>query len=395
MSWKGCNFSVKIRKFSAEESWRCTFGALCMLFDQWSLLCFINHYCLRVSNNRHSDNDIVSLILSLKMCWEVDGQAETWHFWLHRVPGWRRWNLLIVISDAHGDKVCSHYRGSWDLDCLFMGTHWAGNKVKQISSYRVTQSIIYRVPAKNIRTFLVAQMVKNLPAMQETWVPSLGVEDSLEKGMATHCSILPGESHGQWSLMGYRTWGCKESDTTEWLTLSLSLRIRQWTTCSGSCVFSSPCDAERRWWGVDPVGVRRYGWAQGSRIRQRVCGRAALGAQFSFSLFRQGSQHHMGKFISVTQSCPILCDPMDCSTPGFPVHPNSRSLPKLMSIESVMPSNHLILCHPFLLPSSILSSIRVFSNKSALQMRWPKYWSFSFQFQPIRVRKQQLELNME
>ena len=57
---------------------------------------------------------------------------------------------------------------------------------------------------------------------------------------------------------------------------------------------------------------------------------------------------------------------------------NSKSLLKLMSIESVMPSNHLILCHPLLLPPSIFRSIRDFSNESALHIRWPKYWSFSF-----------------
>ena len=57
---------------------------------------------------------------------------------------------------------------------------------------------------------------------------------------------------------------------------------------------------------------------------------------------------------------------------------NSRSSPKLMSIESVMPSNHLILCHPLLLLPSIFPSIRVFSSESALHIRWPKYWSFSF-----------------
>ena len=66
------------------------------------------------------------------------------------------------------------------------------------------------------------------------------------------------------------------------------------------------------------------------------------------------------------------------STPGLPVHHHSRSLPKLMSIESVMPSNHLILCYPLLLLPSIFPSIRVFSNESALHIRWPKYWSFSF-----------------
>ena len=61
---------------------------------------------------------------------------------------------------------------------------------------------------------------------------------------------------------------------------------------------------------------------------------------------------------------------------------NSQSLLKLMSIESVMPSNHLILCYPLLLPSSIFPSIRVFSNKSVLRIRWPKYWSLSFNISP-------------
>ena len=61
---------------------------------------------------------------------------------------------------------------------------------------------------------------------------------------------------------------------------------------------------------------------------------------------------------------------------------SSQSLPKLMSIESVVPSNHFILCHSLLLPSSIFPSIRVFSNESALCIRWPKYWSFSFNISP-------------
>ena len=88
------------------------------------------------------------------------------------------------------------------------------------------------------------------------------------------------------------------------------------------------------------------------------------------------------QFSSVAQSCPTLCDPMDCSTPGLPVHHQLPELLKLMSIESMMPSNHLILCCPFLLPPSIFSSIRVFSNKSVLRIRWPKYWSFSFSISP-------------
>ena len=61
---------------------------------------------------------------------------------------------------------------------------------------------------------------------------------------------------------------------------------------------------------------------------------------------------------------------------------NSRSLLKLMSIELVMPSNHLILCHPLLLLPSVFPNIRVFSNESALHIRWPKYWSFSFKISP-------------
>ena len=61
---------------------------------------------------------------------------------------------------------------------------------------------------------------------------------------------------------------------------------------------------------------------------------------------------------------------------------NSQSLLKLMSIELVMPSNHLILCCPLLLPPSVFPSIRVFSNESALRIRWPKYWSFSFSISP-------------
>ena len=87
------------------------------------------------------------------------------------------------------------------------------------------------------------------------------------------------------------------------------------------------------------------------------------------------------QFSSVTQLCPTLCNPMNCSTPGFPVH-HCRSLLKLMSTESVMPSNHLILCCPLLLLPSVFCSIRVFSNESILHIRWPKYWSFSFSICP-------------
>ena len=83
------------------------------------------------------------------------------------------------------------------------------------------------------------------------------------------------------------------------------------------------------------------------------------------------------QFSSVTQSCLTLCDPMDCSMPGFSVDHNSQSLLKLMSIKSVMPSNHLVLCHRLLILPSIFLSIRIFSSELALHIRWPQYWSFS------------------
>ena len=90
----------------------------------------------------------------------------------------------------------------------------------------------------------------------------------------------------------------------------------------------------------------------------------------------------ISQFSSVTQSYPTHCNPMDCSSPALPNITNSLSLLKLISIESVMPSNHLILCLPLLLLPSIYPSIRVFSNESVLCIRWPKYWSFSFSITP-------------
>ena len=85
---------------------------------------------------------------------------------------------------------------------------------------------------------------------------------------------------------------------------------------------------------------------------------------------------------SVAQLCLTICNPMDCSMLGFPVHHSSQSLIKLMSIQLVIPPNYLILCHPLLLQPSIFPSIRGFSNESVLHIRWPKYWNFSFSISP-------------
>ena len=90
-----------------------------------------------------------------------------------------------------------------------------------------------------------------------------------------------------------------------------------------------------------------------------------------------------------------LCDPMNRSTPGLPVHHQLPSLPKLMSIESVMPSSHLILCRPLLLLTPIPPSIRVFSSESTLRMRWPKYWSLSFSISPSKEHPGLISFRMD
>ena len=95
-----------------------------------------------------------------------------------------------------------------------------------------------------------------------------------------------------------------------------------------------------------------------------------------------GLRSVLNQFSLFAQSCPTLWPPWTAAHQTSLSITNSWSLLKLMSIESVMPSNHLILCHPLLLLPSIFPSIRVFSNELALQIRWPKYWSFSFSISP-------------
>ena len=87
-------------------------------------------------------------------------------------------------------------------------------------------------------------------------------------------------------------------------------------------------------------------------------------------------------FSSVTQLCPTFVTPWTAACQATLSITSSQSSPKLMSVELVVPSNHLILCCPLLLLPSIFPSIRVFSNESALCIKWPKYWSFSFNISP-------------
>ena len=153
-------------------------------------------------------------------------------------------------------------------------------------------------------------------------IPGLGRSPGEGHGNPLQYSCLE-NPHGQRSLAGFYPWGLKDSHTIEWLSTHRHVRVQ--SGLYGKCVFDF--------------------------LRQCCC--------------------------SFTQSCLTLYDPTDCSTPASLSFTISQSLLKLMSTESVMPSNLLILCHPLLLPPSIFPSIRVFSNESALHIRWPKYWSFS------------------
>ena len=101
------------------------------------------------------------------------------------------------------------------------------------------------------------------------------------------------------------------------------------------------------------------------------------------------------QFSSVAQSCPTLCDPTDCSTPGLPIHHQLPEFTQTHVIELVMSSNHLILCHPLLLLPSIFPSIRVCSNESGLHIRWPKYWSFSFNISPSNEHSVLISFRMD
>ena len=162
-------------------------------------------------------------------------------------------------------------------------------------------------------------MVEDLPAMKETWVQSLDLEDPLEKGMATQSSI--------------------------------------------------PC--WRIPWTEELGRLRSLG-------SQRVEHNWAINA-FTFKNPFSSVQFSLLQSLSYIL---LLVTPWTAAGQASLSITNSWSSPKLMSIESVMPSNHLILCRPLLLLPSVFPSTRVFSNESAVCMRWPKYWSFSFNISP-------------
>jgi len=107
------------------------------------------------------------------------------------------------------------------------------------------------------------------------------------------------------------------------------------------------------------------------------------------------SDFQFSQFSSVAQSCPTLCDPMNSARQASLSIAISRSSLKLTSIELVMPSSHLILCHLLLLLPPIPPIIRVFSNESTLHMRWPKYWSLSFSINPSKEHPGLISFRMD
>ena len=208
--------------------------------------------------------------------------------------------------------------------------------------------------------------------MQETWVQSVGWKDPLEKGVATHSSILawripwteePGglQVHG---VVNSWTW-LSDSDTflllkrnfrdpDMWLVKIFLLRWRV-----SYCVWAllQPKKRHDAYWVALEVQIRSY------QISRSVVSDSAI------------------PWIAACQASLSIT--------------NSRSSLRLTSIESVMPSSHLILCIPLLLLPPIPPSIRVFSNESALHMRWPKYWSFSFSISPSKEHRGLISFRMD
>jgi len=180
--------------------------------------------------------------------------------------------------------------------------------------------------------------------------------------------------------VGYSPWGPKESDMTERLHFYFSLSYigeGNGNPFQCSCL-KNPRDG-RAWWAAI------YGVAQ-SRTQLTRLSSSSSSSSITLLVFiylRTRSLYLLAQFSSAQSlsHVQLFATPWTTAQASLSIT-NSRSLPKLMSIESVMPSNHLILCYPLLLLSSIPPSIRVFSHESALQIRWPRYWSFSFSISP-------------
>ena len=265
---------------------------------------------------------------------------------------------------------------------------------------------------------LVVQMVKHPRALQETWVQSLDWENPWEKGITP--IFLPGESHGGRSLVGYSPWGRKESDMTEQGSKS---KARGWTGIpklsflSGSWEPSSVQGYQPKWIHIYPGSrcMLRAEFLQThipcvkdkSKFKTKLIKTvyletyckgtpavifASTGVQKcqGYNLLRKNEICCL-----VAQSCPTLCHPTDCSTPGFPI---PHYLPEFAQTHVQSQWCHPTisrLCCPLLFLPSIFLSIRVFSNESALSIRWPEYWSFSFSISPSNEYSQLMSFRID
>ena len=180
---------------------------------------------------------------------------------------------------------------------------------------------------------MVPQSIKNPSAVQETQVQSLGPEDPLEKEMATHSSILAWQiPRAEEAGRLYSPWGCKELDVTEGLSLPLSsvIFLKHLKTSSlPSLVFQLLAAIILAWILESPLYQHKMVVSQITKVQ----------------------------FSSVAQSCPTLCNPVDCSTPDFPVHHQLPELAQSHVYRVSDPIQHLILCSPLLLPPTIFPSI--------------------------------------
>ena len=188
----------------------------------------------------------------------------------------------------------------------------------------------------------------NCHKAQETWVWSLGWEDPLEKKMATHSSIL--------------AWRIPRTEEPGRLWSMRSQRVRH------------------NWASRMPCSLLKF---QPSITPQSYCFHKLISSQLQSLHYLQSKVLYL--LFSSVQSLSrvwLFATPWTAAHQASLSITSSRTPPKPMSIESVMPFNHLILCHPFLFLPSVFPSIRVFSNESVLPIRWPKYWSFSFSISP-------------
>ena len=245
------------------------------------------------------------------------------------------------------------------------------------SAYKWVSSLHHRANSHwlSILFFtLIAKLVKNLPAMWETWVGKIPWR---RERLPTHI-FWPREFHGLNSH--------KELDTSEQLSLfsfpggsvgkEATCNAGDLVSTSGSGRSPGEGNGNQLQYSCLEVSMNR-GACKATVLRlQRVKHNWATNT-FPFAVF---------SWVQLLTCVQLYVTPWTAARQASLSITNSWSLLKFMSIALVMLSNHLILCHPLLLPPSIFSSIRVFSSESVLRIRWPEYWSFSFSISPSLCR---------